>query len=65
MTPAARNEMAIGMKMTTLNAVAHLIFSASRANIRPSAHARVGALTTQMMLFFRALSVAGSVNSVP
>jgi hypothetical protein len=62
MMPAARKEIAIGMKITTLNAVDHLIRSASTAKIRPRAQAMVGAVISQITLFFSAVRVAGSVK---
>ncbi|CAM5635493.1 hypothetical protein STENM327S_02600 [Streptomyces tendae] len=62
--PAASIEIAIGMKTTSLNAVPQRMRSVSTAKIRPSAVATVGANTTQMMLFFRAVRMPSSVNSV-
>jgi hypothetical protein len=62
MMPAARKETAMGMKSSSLNAVAQRIFSTRTASTRPSPVSSVGATTTQMALLRTALSVAGSRN---
>ncbi len=62
MIPAASIEIAIGMKTTSLNAVPQRTRSVSTAKIRPNAVETVGANTTQMMLFFRAVRMPSSVN---
>lgn len=62
MMPAASIEIAIGMKTISLNAVPQRTRSVSTAKIRPSAVAIVGANTTQMTLFLRAVRMPSSVN---
>lgn len=63
MMPAASIEIAIGMKTISLNAVPQRIRSVSTAKINPSAVATVGAKTTQIALFFTAVTMVASVNS--
>lgn len=63
MMPAASIEIAIGMKTISLNAVPQRIRSVSTAKISPSAVATVGAKTTQIALFFTAVTMVASVNS--
>lgn len=63
MIPAASIEIAIGMKTTSLNAVPQRTRSVRTAKTRPSAVATVGANTTQMTLFLRAVRMPSSVNS--
>src|SRR3569833_1511025 len=50
-TPEARNETAIGMNTTILNAVDQRIRSVNTANIRPRIVPTVGATTTQIAVF--------------
>lgn len=62
MMPAARKEIAIGMNISSLNAVFQRIFSVSTASTRPSPVSSAGANTTQIALLRMARSVAGSWN---
>ena len=48
--PAAKSEIAIGMKTSSLKAVAQLTRSVSTAKIRPSAVTNAGTTATQMRL---------------
>lgn len=52
----------MGMKSSSLKAVAQRIFSTSTARIRPRPVSRVGATTTQIAVLRTALRVAGSRN---
>ena len=63
MTPAARNEIAIGMKITVLNAVAHRIRSDSTANTNPKKVTTTGATATHTALLRMATSVRCDVNT--
>lgn len=63
-TPAASIEIAMGMKITSLNAVDHLMRSSSTANTRPRTVHVMGATITQMMLFRMAVNVESFVNIV-
>jgi hypothetical protein len=63
-TPADRNDTAIGMNRIVLNAVASRIRSVSTAKMSPSTVTTVGATTTQMTLFVMARRVSGEVNMV-
>ena len=49
--PAAKSEIAIGMKISSLKAVAQLTRSVSTAKIRPIAVTNAGTTATQMRLF--------------
>ena len=48
--PAAKSEIAIGMKISSLKAVAQLTRSVSTAKIRPIAVTNAGTTATQMRL---------------
>ncbi|CAM5622069.1 hypothetical protein GCM10010244_53190 [Streptomyces coeruleorubidus] len=62
MMPAARKETAIGMKRSSLKAVAQRTFSTRTARISPRPVSRAGATTTQMAVLRTAVRVAGSRN---
>ena len=64
MTPAASIEIAIGMKMMSLNAVAHFIFSSNTAKIRPRIVQAAGATSTQRTLLRMAVNVESLVYMV-
>ena len=63
MTPAARNEIAIGMKIATLNAVCQRTRSESTAKTRPMAVASIGATTTQIAVLRNARNVEADSNA--
>ncbi len=60
--PAASMEMAIGMKTTSLNAVAQRMRSVSTAKISPRPVATAGATTIQIRVLLSALRVASLVK---
>src|SRR5947208_9393845 len=62
MTPAARNDTAMGMKITTLKAAEKRMRSVRTAKTSPTAVTTVGATTTQMTLFLMAVRVEEFVN---
>ena len=62
MTPEARKETAIGMKTTSLNAVAQRMRSVSTAKISPATVTTMGATTTHTTLLRSATNVGGLVN---
>ena len=63
-TPAAKSEIAIGMKTTTLNATEKRIRSRSTANTRPIAVTNAGTMRSQRKLFLMAVTSVSSVKSV-
>src|SRR6266511_4033599 len=63
-TPADRNEIAIGMNSMVLNAVDSLIRSVSTAKTRPRMVTTVGVTTTQTTLLVIARRVSGALNMV-
>jgi hypothetical protein len=54
--PAAKAEIAIGMKTTVLNATAQRTRSVSTAKMSPIAVTKAGTTATQIALFFTAVS---------
>ena len=64
MTPAAKSEIAIGMKTTTLNATEKRIRSRRTANTRPIAVTNAGTMRSQRKLFLIAVTSVSSVKSV-
>ena len=65
MTPAAKSEIAIGMKTTTLNATENRMRSRRTANTRPIAVTNAGTMRSQRKLFLIAVTSVSSVKSVP
>jgi hypothetical protein len=63
-TPAARNEMAIGMNSTILSALDSRTRSVSTARTSPSAVTTVGATATHTMLLVIARRVCGAAINV-
>ena len=63
-TPAAKSEIAIGMKMAVLNATDQLIFSVSTPKISPTAVTKAGTTATQRALFFTAVTRMSVVKIV-
>ena len=63
-TPAAKSEIAIGMKTAILNATAQRMRSVSTAKTRPIAVTSAGTTATQIALFLIAVRVVSVVNSV-
>ena len=63
-TPAAKSEIAIGMKTTTLNATEKRIRSRRTANTRPIAVTNAGTIRSQRKLFLIAVRSVSSVKSV-
>jgi hypothetical protein len=63
MIPEAKSEIASGRNSTSLKAAAHLIRCVSTANISPRLVAKVGATSTQIMLFFSAIVVRRSLKT--
>jgi hypothetical protein len=57
-TPAAKSEIAIGMKTAVLKATAQLTFSVKTAKTRPSAVMKAGTTATQIALFLIAVVIA-------
>ena len=55
-TPVANAEIAIGRKITVLNATAQRTRSVSTAKIRPNAVTNAGTTATQIALFLIAIS---------
>ena len=63
-TPAAKREIAIGMKTTTLKATESRIRSRSTAKTSPIAVTNAGTIKSQRKLFLIAVTIVSSVNSV-
>src|SRR5581483_8445701 len=61
-TPAAKSEIAIGMKTTVLNATAHVTRSVSTAKIRPIAVTSAGTTPIQIALFLIAVVMKSLVK---
>ena len=61
-TPAARNEIAIGMKRMVFSAVVRRTRSVSTAKMSPRVVTMAGATMTQTMLLLMARRVSGAVN---
>src|SRR5690606_3606163 len=61
-TPAARNEIAMGMNRVRRNALTSRTRSVSTANMSPNAVTTVGATITQIALLVIARRVFGEVN---
>ncbi len=64
MTPAAKSEMAIGMKTTTLNATDNRMRSRRTAKTSPIAVTNTGTMRSQRKLFLIAVNSVSSVKSV-
>ena len=64
MTPAANNEIAIGMNTAVLKATDQRMRSVRTAKIRPMAVTKAGTTSTQIALFLIAVSRISVVNSV-
>ena len=62
-TPAAKSEIAIGMKTTVLNATAQRMRSVSTAKTSPIAVTSAGTTATQIALFLIAVTRTFVVNS--
>ena len=62
-TPAAKSEIAIGMKTAVLNATAQRIRSVRTAKMRPSAVMNAGTTATQIALFLIAVRSVESLKS--
>ena len=63
-TPAAKSEIAIGMKTAVLNATDQLIFSVRTPKISPIAVTNAGTTATQRALFFTAVTRMSVVKIV-
>ena len=63
-TPAAKREIAIGMKTTTLKATENRIRSRRTAKTSPIAVTNAGTIRSQRKLFLIAVRSVSSVNSV-
>jgi hypothetical protein len=63
MTPAAKREIAMGMKTTVLKATDQLTRSVMTAKMSPIAVTSAGTTPTQIALFLIAVTVFGSLKS--
>ena len=63
-TPAAKSEIAMGMKIAILNATAQRMRSTRTAKTRPTAVTSAGTTATQIALFLIAVRVVSVENSV-
>jgi hypothetical protein len=62
MTPAAKSEMAIGMKTTVLNATENRMRSVRTAKTRPIAVTNAGTISTHSALFLIAVTSVSSLK---
>ena len=62
MTPAAKSEIAIGMKTAVLNATDQRMRSVSTAKMRPIDVTRAGTTPIQIALFLIAVTIVGRVK---
>ena len=63
-TPAAKSEIAIGMKTAVLNATDQRIFSVRTPKISPTAVTKAGTTSTQSALFLTAVTRMSVVKIV-